>query len=172
MSVSTVAHNAYDNVLNLTATIGNIQDTSNDNTNGLFGKLMSVSTVAHNAYDDMIDLTGQFTNLSQLYYNTSTVNLSYVLWDVKSVLNRTNVSLYNVSTIVDSFIDKENFKNLNVTDTITIGNIENNNGNIFMLLNSSSNPIMRLSYREQMTPEQTLTVTVPISMSSFLNAVH
>ena len=41
-----------------------------------------------------------------------------------------------------------------------------------MLLNSSSNPIMRLSYREQMTPEQTLTVTVPISMSSFLNAVY
>ena len=41
-----------------------------------------------------------------------------------------------------------------------------------MLLNSLSNPIMRLSYREQMTPEQTLTVTVPISMSSFLNAVY
>ena len=54
VSVSTVAHDAYDDVLNLTAAIVNIQDTSNDNTNGLFGKLMNVSTVAHNAYDDII----------------------------------------------------------------------------------------------------------------------
>ena len=108
MSVSTVAHDA-DNVLNLTTTIGNIQDTSNDNTNGLFGKLMNVSTIAHNAYDDMLDLTGQFSNLSQSYYNTSTISLSLtihnfsgVLSNISNILSTTITSIYSVNILLST----------------------------------------------------------------------
>ena len=70
-----------------------------------------------------------FTNIS--YCNTCTL------------IDLMNASVHNVSTFVDSLVMDENYKNLNISDSLTIGSIENNNGNMFMLFNLSSNPIMR-----------------------------
>ena len=111
---------------------------SNYDTNGLFGKGMSVSVVAYNAYNDMLALTGQFDSLSQSYYNMSTINLSMTLYNVSSLQKMLNSSISTFTNM--SFMDVCSLLDCtNILDSLTIGNIENNNGNIFMLLNSSSN---------------------------------
>ena len=50
--VSTIAWDAFTDVQNMIADIGDITETDPDNSNGLFGKIMSVSVVAHDAHSD------------------------------------------------------------------------------------------------------------------------
>ena len=133
-----MAWNAHDDILRITDIISNISFSASLTET----ELISVSIVAHDAYANANYNLGQLTNLSQSFFNVSTVNLSLRVQELSRTLVTTNASLLNLSNTVTGLIlnptVQNTFDDLNVNNRLKIGSEETTTGSVMYATTASN----------------------------------